>query len=116
MKNNKDLGFAPVFGTGDGYGSNRSYANEKGGGSLSMHTTIGEKAGKYRVYAYLWHNEQDASREGKRAELAVRGESIGAVISAFRARAIAAGWLRTGVEATVNDLTEMCAESAEQEA
>lgn len=111
MKSNKQLGFAPLYGDQRyGYGSERSYENSDGGGSLSMHATIGRKGGTYRVYGYLWHNEQDASREGKHAECCARGATPEEALERWCREAMRLGWLSAGIAEIRMEIADRLAE------
>ena len=78
MKSNKKLGFANVHEISEGTGDC--------GGSLTAQVQVGRKNDVYRAYVYLYHHEQDASREGVKDELCARGASVAEAITELRRR------------------------------
>lgn len=113
MKSNATLGFTPIFGDGDashGYGDGRTWANADGGGSLTIHATIGLRGQQYRAYAYTYHNEQDASREGIVQTCAARGESPQAAMDSLLRKATELEWSRTGLAKIAAEISDELAE------
>lgn len=76
MKSNRELGFVKIHEISEGSGDV--------GGSLSANVSIGKRGEVYRAYCYIWHHEQDASREGVKGDLCARGESAEEVLAALR--------------------------------
>ena len=97
MKDNDVLGFTPMV---------EGELVADAGGSLTVNATIGVRATSYRVYAYLFHHEQDASREGKRDEAAARGSTYEDALSRWRLAALRRGWSAPGVEAVYSDMLD----------
>ena len=108
MKSNRDLGFVPLFGE---EGQNSSEVNADGGGSLSIDVTVGQRGKVYRAYAYQWHHEQDASREGIRDEVSCRADDPMEAARRWRVAALRRGWHAPGVEAAYSDLIDEIAEA-----
>jgi hypothetical protein len=121
MKNNEQLGYNVLYGEpGVGYGSDRSQENAgvPGHDGLTMHAEIGIKESKstppnrmYRVYAYTYHHEQDASREHVVEQLCGTGSSIEFAIEQFRNNAQLVGWPTAPVQRLIIELQESLAEA-----
>ena len=79
VKSNDDVGFGRVH----------EITNPSGdaGGSLTAHLQVGIGNGVYRAYAYLYHHEQDMSREGKTDSLCARATSATEAIAEVLRRA-----------------------------
>jgi hypothetical protein len=113
MKTNSSLGFAPLY--DDNYpGGDGEYTWIDAGDSLTLDAFIGKREGTYRVYAYLWHSDHDASREGKRGECCGRGDTPDQAMAAFRHNALAIGWDARPVDEALLEMAEEIAELAGQ--
>ena len=110
MKSNKQLEFTPMYGhEGYAYGDDRSCETADAGGTLTLTATIGKKGTTYRVYAYLWHSEQDASREGYRGQCCGRGQVPDEAMDTFRRNAIAIGWESRPIDEVLVEMREVLA-------
>jgi hypothetical protein len=114
MKTNQELGYEPVYGQVQyALGDDRSWENAYDyPGTLSLHVTIGHRGREYRVYGYLWHNEQDASREYRAASCCGRATEIDAAISSFLRNAADLGWDKRSVDKTLIEMRESIREVA----
>lgn len=79
IKSNEDVGFARVHAISEGEGTT--------GGSTTVHLQVGIGNGVYRAYAYLYHNEQAASREGITDSLCARGDTAASAVNLILGRA-----------------------------
>jgi len=109
MKDNRELGYVPPEMIEWSAVCNRlSCLN--GGGTLTMHADIGQKGKVYRVYGYLWHNDQDASREGIRGECCARGSTADEAIHCWAANASDLGWFPQGIAQIKMEMLDALAE------
>jgi hypothetical protein len=109
MKSNQDLGFGAVHAISEGIGD--------AGGTLTAHLMVGRKGNVYRAYLYLWHHEQDASREGVRDALCARSASVAEVLTELRRR-VNDQWTperARGARRAIMEIQESLDEDGEQE-
>jgi hypothetical protein len=108
MKTNENLGFSNFL-------DSREISADGGRDDLTINLTLGKRGQQWRAYAYQWHHEQAASREGKRDECSARGTSPSEALRAWRLAALRRGWSAPGVEAAYSDAMDEAEELAETE-
>jgi hypothetical protein len=79
-RSNTALGYDRIHEISEGVG-------DVAGTSLTANLQVGKRGDTYRAYCYLWHHEQDASREGIRDSLMARGNTPQEAMSELLRRA-----------------------------
>lgn len=108
MKSNEAIGFESLYGTEGCYsgGNKGSVVVVEYYRPYTLTVTMGKKASKYRVFAYLYEWNQDASREGIRDRTCGRGDTPQEAIDQWRDNAIRTGWTERFVDRAAIELRE----------
>ncbi len=121
MKNNQELGFDTVA---ERYSSTRgeyvpvaetsaavsgfTVRDTRRGNSVNLQ--VGRRKDTYRAYAYIWHHEQDISREGVLREICGRDSSAEQAINSMLSAARNADWPMGPLNQAAAEMRDLLAE------